>query len=272
MNDSVADRAERLRAGKLTKAQRVLLDYLERSENRRVLRMSITELAAETGLADATVLRFCRSLGFEGFQEFKLRLAQDAGGGRAVPVGAEGFVSELAANYRTALDGYEANVKKEMLQTVCDEMLSARSVCCFGAGRSYLAALELHQKLMKMGIESRCERDPIAQRLLLSSRTREDVAVLFSVSGETRQTVEAAELARACNLKIVVITCNARSPLTRFADVVFAPDYPSHDYDAPKNRMIQFFSVDVICEALRLRDRARFDEFIAKGIVAVSGK
>ena len=273
MEDSVACRAERLRAGKPTKSQRVLLDYFERTDNRCVLRMSITELANATGLADATVLRFCRSLGFGGFQEFKLRLAQDAAERRTAVFAADGFVSKLASDYRDALEGCESGVKREILQTVCDCILSSRTVCCLGAGRSYLAALEFYNRLTKMGIESRSECDPLAQRVLLASRTAQDVAVLFSVSGETRTTVDAAELARASGVKIIVITCNGNSPLTRFADAVFCVPFPApRDTDAVAGRLMQFFAIDAICEALRSRDRARFDEFIAKGNVAVSGK
>lgn len=272
MKDSVACRAERLRAGKPTKSQRILLDYFERTENRCVLRMSITELADATGLADATVLRFCRSLGFDGFQEFKLRLAQDAAERKTSLFAADGFVSELASDYRVALDGCESSVKREVLQTVCDCILSARSVCCLGAGRSYLAALELYNRLTKMGIECRCECDPLSRRVLLASRTAKDVAVLFSVSGETRTTVEAAELARAAGVKIIAVTCREKSPLTRFADAVFyVPEHAARDTDAVAGRLMQFFAVDAICEALRSRDRTRFDEFIAKGNVAVSG-
>lgn len=274
MENSIAGRIEELKAGKTTKAQRTMMDFLGRTDLSSVLKMSISELASAAGLADATVLRFCRSLGFGGFQEFKLRLAQDISGGKAERACAVGFVSDMASDYHSAVDRSFANLTPELLQKILDAILSARSVSCFGAGRSYLAALELHNRFTKMGIESRCERDPLALSVLLSSRSEQDVIVLFSVSGETRMTLEAAELARACKMKIIVITGNGNSPLTRFADAVIysEPAERLPDTDAVGNRLMQFFAVDVVCTGLRYRDKARFDEFIAKGNVAIAGK
>lgn len=274
MEGSVASRMEQLRAGKTTKAQRAMMEYLGRTDGSSVLKMSISELASAAGLADATVLRFCRSLGFEGFQEFKLRLAQDISGGKTERACAVGFVSDMVTEYHAAVDRSYVNFTTESVQKILDGILSARSVSCFGAGRSYLAALELHNRFTKMGIESRCERDPLALSVLLASRTEQDVIVLFSVSGETRMTLEAAELARACKMKIIVITCSGGSPLTRFADAVLFSESAERlpDPDAAVGRLMQFFAVDVICAGLRFRDKARFDEYIAKGNVAIAGK
>lgn len=274
MESSVATRIEELKAGKTTKAQRAMMDFLSRTDGTTVLKMSISEIASAAGLADATVLRFCRSLGFGGFQEFKIRLAQDISGGMTERPCAVGFVSEIATDYHAAVDRSFANLTPELLQKIVEDILSARSVCCFGAGRSYPAALELYNRFTKMGIESRCERDPLALSVLLSSRTEQDVIVLFSVSGETRMTLEAAELARACKMKILVITGSGGSPLTRFADAVIYSDSAERtaDTDAVANWLMQFFAVDVICTGLRFRDKARFDEYIAKGNVAIAGK
>lgn len=63
MESSVATRIEELKAGKTTKAQRAMMDFLSRTDGTTVLKMSISEIASAAGLADATVLRFCRSLG-----------------------------------------------------------------------------------------------------------------------------------------------------------------------------------------------------------------
>ena len=71
MKDTLAGRIESLKAGKITKSQRKILEYFETADHKHIIYMSITQLAEEVGVAEATVLRFCRSLGFNGYQEFR---------------------------------------------------------------------------------------------------------------------------------------------------------------------------------------------------------
>ena len=76
MPSTIRNKIAQLREGKLTKSQKKLIDYFDNVDLRRVIYMSITDLAAATDVAEATVLRFCRSLGYNGYQEFRLNLAQ----------------------------------------------------------------------------------------------------------------------------------------------------------------------------------------------------
>ena len=68
MNDSIENRMERIKKGKTTKSQRKLIEYLESVDYENIIYLSITELAEYTKVAEATILRFCRSLGFNGYQ------------------------------------------------------------------------------------------------------------------------------------------------------------------------------------------------------------
>src|SRR5687768_15800351 len=63
------------RAG-LKPAERAVADFVLGSGD-RVMHMSVSETARDVGVGEATVIRFCRALGYRGYQEFKLRLAQD---------------------------------------------------------------------------------------------------------------------------------------------------------------------------------------------------
>lgn len=272
MNGSIASRIEQLEKGKLTRSQRIMLDYFNRVDYKKIMYMSITDLAEATQLAEATVLRFCRSLGFNGYQEFKLRLAQDNTSVRQES--GSGVVADIVEDYQVAINNCRVNLSQEQLDRVYEYLLSARTVCCFGVGHSYLAALELHNRLMKMGIATFCERDTHFQSIFISSRTSEDLIVIFSVSGATKDVVEAAELARAYGMKIIVVTCNERSPLTRFADIVLSSASMESPVEAGAmaTKIMQLFTVDVICTGLHMTDKARFDGYVARGNVATAGK
>ena len=273
MNGSILSRIERLEAGKLTRSQRIMLEYFGKVDFKQIMYMSITDLAEATGLAEATVLRFCSSLGFNGYQEFKLRLAQDNTDVRGRESGG-GYVADIMEDYRAAIDNCRANILPEQMEKVFEYILSARSICCFGVGHSYLAALELHNRLMKMGIVTFCERDTHFQSILISSRTPLDLLIVFSISGATKDVVEAAELARAYGMKIIVVTCYEKSPLTRFADIILSATSMESPVEpgAMSSKIMQLFMVDVICTGVHLTDKSRFDGFIAKSNVATAGK
>ena len=273
MNGSILSRIERLEAGKLTRSQRIMLEYFGKVDFKQIMYMSITDLAEATGLAEATVLRFCRSLGFNGYQEFKLRLAQDNTDVRGRESGG-GYVADIMEDYRAAIDNCRANILPEQMEKVFEYILSARSICCFGVGHSYLAALELHNRLMKMGIVTFCERDTHFQSILISSRTPLDLLIVFSISGATKDVVEAAELARAYGMKIIVVTCYEKSPLTRFADIILSATSMESPVEpgAMSSKIMQLFMVDVICTCVHLTDKYRFDGFIAISSVASAGK
>ena len=78
MGERLTQRMQRMRAEKTTKSQRRLLDFFERADAKKLLRCSITEIARELDIADATVLRFCRALGFEGYRDFRMALAAES--------------------------------------------------------------------------------------------------------------------------------------------------------------------------------------------------
>ena len=274
MADSIANRIARLKEGKLTKSQRKLLEYFETADAKKILYMSITELAEEVDMAEATVLRFCRSLGFSGYQEFKFNLAQGVVNiGYRDSAGIE-YVADIAETYERAMENCRKNLSQAVLQKASDMILGARTVSCYGAGNSHLAALELHSRLMRMGLLSYCESDAHFQNVLISSRNESDLLVLFSVSGGTKDVIEAAEIARASGMKILVITCYDKSPLARYADLVLssAPMESPREPGAMSSKVMQLFMVDVLCTGLHRADKTRFDHFVAKSSIATSGK
>ncbi|MDZ7548975.1 hypothetical protein GNF67_20095, partial [Clostridium perfringens] len=60
----------------LTKAENKICDYIEEYMNSSIY-MTVTEIANNCGVGEATVTRFCRKLGFRSFLEFKMTMAQE---------------------------------------------------------------------------------------------------------------------------------------------------------------------------------------------------
>ena len=266
MPTSIKTKIAQMREGKLTKSQRKLLDYFETVDPKKVIYMSITDLAEATDVAEATVLRFCRALGFNGYQEFRLQLAQgeiEIGGAYD---GALGFMSELEDSYRYALENCRKSITAAEVKAAQELILAAGSVSSFGLGHSHLAAAALHNRLMSMGIRTYSEQSAHLQNILIASQGEGDVMVLFSVSGSSKDIVEAAELARANGMKLIVVTSYEKSPLTKYADVVLCTspiESPKHP-GSIAGKIAQLFTVDILCTAIYLTDKPRFDTAIAK--------
>lgn len=274
MGESIAAKLERMREGKTTKSQKKLLAFFESVDYKQIIYFSITQLAETTGVAEATVLRFCRMLGFNGYQEFKLYLAQDMVAANFKETSETELVSKIAEEFESAIIGCCKALTNETLAEAVDYLKTARTVSCFGVGNSYLPALELHNRLTKMGLLSSCERDPHCQNVLTAMRGAGDLMVLFSISGGTKDVIEVAELARANGLKIIVITGYEQSPLARFADlmIITPPKETPVETGLPSSRIMQLFVVDVLCSGLYQTDKAGFDSCIAKGNRATAGK
>ena len=155
---TVKARIEKVKEKKVTKLQRKLIQFMESNSYESIIYFSITEFAAAAGVAEATVLRFCRSLGFNGYQDFKLSLAQEIGPVHK-KIDEKSYIYDICSSYMEMLDRCRQRLSLDRVEQAVQCLLSAKTICCFGVGNSYVPALELHNRLMKMGICSQCERD-----------------------------------------------------------------------------------------------------------------
>lgn len=275
MSDSIATRIERVKQTKITKSQRKLIDFLENADYKQIMYFTITEFAKATGTGEATILRFCRLLGFDGYQVFKLQIARELSRqDLALPKSEEDFRSDIAKAYETAVSICIRSVSIELLDKVADLILKSNRISCFGVGNSYIAALELHNRLMAMGIHTLCESDAHNQNVMSSTSSESDLVIVFSVSGSTKDVVEATRFAKHYGAKTVLITAHDVSPLTKLADLVISTGEPDfyREVSTMTNKVVQLYVIDALCESVRRKDEARFDGFIFRSRGATVGK
>lgn len=275
MSESIATRIEKIKNTKVTKSQKKLIDYLENADYKRIMYFTITEFAKATGTGEATILRFCRLLGFDGYQVFKLQIARELSQQDVDDEVTSGdFRTNILKAYEAAISTCLSSVPTETVENVCDLILNAQRISCFGVGNSYIAALELHNRLLAMGVPSMCESDAHIQNVLSSTLTENDLVIVFSVSGSTKDVVEATNFAKHYGVKIVLITAHDVSPLTKLADVVIATGEPDiySESSSMTNKVVQLYVIDTLCEALHRKDEERFDVFIYRCRAATVGK
>ncbi|WP_338055279.1 MurR/RpiR family transcriptional regulator [Sulfobacillus harzensis] len=197
-----------------------------------VLRLTVRDLARESNSSQAAVIRLLRTLKIDGYSTLKVLLTADLvrQEQRSSPEYTEinpgaSFDSQLQSFAHAAEDSiYQTinNLNEADLARVSERLRSAHHVFLFGMAASHIAAEDLAQKLTRLGFPVTCWRDihlAVMASALLGS---EDVAVLVSFSGATREVLELATELREREAFIVAITqYRPKNRLAELADVVF---------------------------------------------------
>ena len=175
-----------------------------------VIKMRIVDLASRSAVSEPTVIRFCRAIGFDGFQSFKLQLAQQLGLGSVFTqfaVEDNDTVADLLNKVFDTTVGSLITVRdeinSEVLEQAIDSISSARRVEFYGFGASGSVAADAQHKFFRLQLSSAAYTDPHIQRMSAISLGSEDVVVAISQSGETQALLQSVELAREAGANVI---------------------------------------------------------------------
>ncbi|MGV1832716.1 MurR/RpiR family transcriptional regulator [Agrobacterium vitis] len=217
----------RSRAPNMTRALERVANYaLE--DPQAVLYKSITELAEDSRSSEASVMRFCRELGFAGFQNFKLALAQELAT-QQPPNASSGqgdTVLDLIETARMALNETERLLDRRTIEAVASDLLKATHIEIFGVAASAITAQYLEYKLARLGLHSHIARDAHLAIMTAATSGPSDLYFLVSNSGSTIDTVKIAERAHKRGARVVGITSRVKSPLAAVCDYILLASWP----------------------------------------------
>lgn len=212
-----------------TKTEKKIADYVSKNAQ-QVLFMSITDLADACKVADASVHRFCRTMGVKGYQEFKMKLSLSMAADEAVSKEADQpdakedslqyTLDNILESHVSALKETYVMLNQEDIEKTVRMMEEAKHIYFFGIGDSLLTAKEARNKLLRIMNKVSCIDDPHMQAMTASMATRDDMIFFISYSGSTKDNVYVAKIAERVGAKIVAITRFVKSPLTNYADTV----------------------------------------------------
>lgn len=231
------------------------------AEPARVLQLSIAETAQLAGVSQPTVARFAAALGFSGFREFKLRLAQSiATGVRYVHADVHAddtpdrIVSKVFDRAIGALIDVRNHLDAQALEGAVETLAKARRIECFGLGNSAVVALDAQHKLLRFGIPCSAYSDPHSMSIATAVLGRGDVVLVISASGRTVDAVESAQTARAAGAKVIAVT-SSNTPLAAAATVALHADVQEDAdvYTPMTSRLAHLAVIDALCVGLALR-------------------
>jgi RpiR family carbohydrate utilization transcriptional regulator len=214
------------------KVAAVVLDHPE-----RVMRGTLLSVAREAEVSEPTVLRFCRSFGFQSFNDLKLDLAhalarRDTGATPPPPAGPRRvqaqdsvaaatdkvFQTTIDALTRTARDLPRAAIERSALALV-----KARRVVIFGFGASAVVAADAQHKLFRLAVAAVAYSDAHLQAMAAATLGPEDVVLAVSQTGQARDLVETASVALQGGATLIAVT-RPGSALARIATILIPVD------------------------------------------------
>jgi RpiR family carbohydrate utilization transcriptional regulator len=244
-----------------TKVARYLLDHSE-----ELVHQTITEVAKEAGVAEATVLRFVRTFGFKGFQDLKIHLAREL-----VPAIATihedleendppaAILRKVFAGHIQALNDTLGIVDKEEFKRAVDALARAEKILIIGVGTSGPIAVDAFNKFFRLGLTCYCQTDSHLQVMMGALLSSSDVALAISHSGSTKDPIETLNACKEAGATTICITNNSLSPITRVADIKLftASRETKFRHEALASRIAQTAIINGLYVALSFRDLER---------------
>ncbi|MGL5447414.1 MAG: SIS domain-containing protein [Rhabdaerophilum sp.] len=239
-------------------------DHLSRSEARvadiilgdpnRAVEMSIAAISEAADVSEPTVARFCKSLGFSGLKEFKLRLARSLGSGtpfvhQDVKPGDDtaSVVFKVIDRAAKAIASLRDEMDTTLLAKAARAIAEASRLEFYGQGNSGIVALDAQHKFFRLGIPTAAYSDPHVHAMSAALLGPKDVVIAFSASGRTLDLIRSVEIAKNAGVTVIGITTRG-SPLTKLCDVAITSDVEEDTdvYSPMLSRHVHLAIIDVL--------------------------
>ncbi len=226
----------------MTPSERKLINYIM-DNKQEVQYLSISSLAKNCGISEATITRFSHKLGLAGYNTLKIALAK---ADRATDLGdyfdspeaihasdtPDAVCKKLCDTYMTALVDTRDRLNTDALDKAADLLSAARHVYCFGQGGSMVIAMEAWAHFSTVSQNFIHIADSHMQLMTAALATPQDAILFFSYSAATKELQEIISLAREREVPFILVTHFCNAPIARLADVALYCGYNENPIQA----------------------------------------
>lgn len=208
----------------LPRAEKIVAEELMENPE-AIIDMTLAEMARETGSSEASIIRFCRRMGFNGYTELKRAFIKVVGEGEEVQSEEirdqddmrtilkkvfQSNIQTLNDTLTLATDNYDMALKA---------LLGARSIHFFGTGDAFSVCQLAFMKFNRLGIAGSAHSDVMLQLIAAATIKPGDVAFAVSYEGRSRNIVNAMKIAKEMGAVTICITKMNKSPILKYTDV-----------------------------------------------------
>ncbi len=220
------------------------------AHQKQIATMSITHLAEKVGTSTSTITRFCQTLGYAGFPQFKFNFEsstmtsisarQELAQGDSVPV----IKEKLHILYQRYTDQTIRQLNNDDLEKVADMVVKADKTFFFGQFANAATARLGEALFLQVGIPAFAYTDISLASVAATQLKHNDLAIGLSSSGAAKTPVDGLRVARSCGATTVGITGFSNSPLAEQSDIVFCYNLGLED--------VRLVHIDRLCETIIL--------------------
>lgn len=234
---------------------------LEKPE--QISNLSIGELAEKSGSSEATVVRLCKLLGFNGYKDFKISITKDIAymsredeGEQYTDVEPgdtlESIVQNISYNNKKSIDNTLDIISFDAIFSAVNAIIAAEKIDFYGVGASNIIAVDAMQKFTRINKIVTSYSDTHLQIASAANLNKGDVAVAISYSGETKDTFESIKVAKESKATTISITKFGQNSISDLCDIklfVSAPEISIRS-GAMSSRIAQLNVIDILFAAV----------------------
>ena len=241
-------------------SERKVADYVLNRPT-HALSLGISALANDCGISDPTVMQFCRAIGFAGFQDFKMALAQSVAIGTPhifqgieTTDRAATLAAKICSQSITAITELSKTVDWDQVERAIDVLAAAPRIEFHGLGASGAVAIDAQTKFFRLNVPVVAYIDPHMQLMSAAGLVCGDVLVSISYTGRTQEIINAARMARSREASVVAVT-TANSALAEIASHPICLPWieDTELYTPMTSRLLQLVVVDILEIGVALR-------------------
>ncbi|WP_368503914.1 MurR/RpiR family transcriptional regulator [Alkalihalophilus sp. As8PL] len=246
-----------------------------------MIHATINQVAEDLSVAEATVFRFCKRLGYTGFQAMKISLASEV----VTPIqdihetikedDDEKTITEkvFKSNIRTLEDTLHV-IESKAYKKAVHALVHARRIEFYGNGGSGIIALDAHHKFLRTGIPTVAYQDSHFQVMSASQLTKEDVVVLISHTGTNRDMLQVLDVAIEHGATTICITTLGKSPLSKQVDIPLFTVSKETEFrsEALASRLAQLSIIDALYVNVSIARKEQMKDSLSRMRKAISNK
>ncbi len=265
----------------LNPTEKKIADYLLDNID-KVFHLSIQELAQETGVSQAAWVRFCKLLGYSGLKDLKKsyvnglnkavskindsndeeQLYTDIKGYTSI----ESIIENVSLLNAKAITDTQKILDEESIERAVEAIIKANKILFLGVGASGLVAQDAALKFLRIGKHTSAPSDFHIQLTSTHLLTKNDVAVIISYSGRTKEMIECMEVAHEIGCTVISITKYGKNPIASNADIplfISAPEVEKRS-GATGSRIAQLSVIDILFTGVANREYEKVKDLLTE--------
>lgn len=268
---------------KFSTSEDSLVDYFLQLKNDELVNKTLADMANETEISQTTIYNFVKKLGFNGFQDFKIKLASNS---------ISSTQPERLINYREIdpSDSYIDVAKKTIhfnqqslenlvnfldektLQRIVRLLEKSQNIYFFGQGGSSVIALDSYHKFLRSKLNCHYVSDYHIQLSICSKLTKKDCVFLFSHSGDSLETINLAKILQKNNCPIICITGNPVGKILKLSteSVIAFSQEAKYRTESLTSRLLYQTVMDILYTIIMFKDEEENEQVLKKIRRAIS--